>query len=150
MKRRTSRTSWVACSLLGTICLPLVAATLVDNKDVLQGDWTVASFVANGVNGTPTDLRETERKCTFTAGRVSLWPGEGSFKIDSGITPHGIDIAFDMGENKDKTFLGIYSLQGDELRICLARPGSDRPQAFKSEKGSGRLLIVYRRVKKPA
>ena len=42
---------------------------------------------------------------------------------------------------------GIYELNGDTLRICLARPGKERPKQFVSPSGEDLVLSTYQRVK---
>src|SRR5262249_19213157 len=39
---------------------------------------------------------------------------------------------------------GIYSLDGDELRLCLAPMDKDRPEAFPEKPGPGEVLILHR------
>ena len=41
--------------------------------------------------------------------------------------------------------LGIYEVNAEQIRICYGPPGGDRPQAFSSEKGTGRYLGEYSR-----
>ena len=47
------------------------------------------------------------------------------------------------------TLLGIYTLEGDVLKVCFAGPGEEqRPTEFKSESGKTGILI-FERVKAP-
>jgi uncharacterized protein (TIGR03067 family) len=39
---------------------------------------------------------------------------------------------------------GIYSLQGDQLKVYLAAPGKERPAAFPKEAGLTPVLILKR------
>ncbi|HVJ82241.1 MAG TPA: hypothetical protein VNC50_14330, partial [Planctomycetia bacterium] len=41
--------------------------------------------------------------------------------------------------------MGIYAIDGDELKLCLATRGGARPTEFKTEAGRDRLLITLRR-----
>ena len=127
---------------------PAISASQESNRDkeLLQGNWEIASFVANGKEGPPSELEENERKCSFTGDRIVIWHGEGTYKLGTA-KPNTIDIAFDKGEGKGKTYVGVYSLEGDTLKICLAKPGRERPKEFKSDADSGLLLVTYRRVK---
>ena len=45
------------------------------------------------------------------------------------------------------SMLGIYALEGDELKLCLPQPGRDRPTAFAAPEKSGTTLLVFRREK---
>jgi uncharacterized protein (TIGR03067 family) len=41
---------------------------------------------------------------------------------------------------------GIYLLEGDELTVCVAPPGGERPREFDCRAGSGCWLYLLRRV----
>ena len=41
---------------------------------------------------------------------------------------------------------GIYLLQGDVLRYCIAAPGRPRPTEFATTKGDGYTLVVLKRI----
>jgi uncharacterized protein (TIGR03067 family) len=69
----------------------------------------------------------------------------GVFKIDATKKPKEIDIMDDSGVKNDKTKLGIYELDGDTYKYCLAPAGKARPTAFTSKKGSGHSLGVSKR-----
>ena len=43
---------------------------------------------------------------------------------------------------------GIYELDGDTVRFCLAPADKDRPTDFTAKEGSGRMLSVWKRAKK--
>ena len=49
-----------------------------------------------------------------------------------------------------KTWLGIYLLEGDGLKICdnADDPGKGRPAAFATEPGSGRVLVNFKRAER--
>jgi hypothetical protein len=66
--------------------------------------------------------------------RRSACPGRG---------PRGAEDTLPDG----KKVRGIYELDGDTLRFCVAPPDKDRPTEFTSRKGSGYTLRVFRRVK---
>jgi uncharacterized protein (TIGR03067 family) len=87
------------------------------------------------------------------SGKVSVRRGdkviaEGTVKLDPTSKPKAIDVTFTAGERKGKTVLGIYEIEGDTFRVCVARPGGSRPAAFSAGAGSGRTLVVYEREKK--
>lgn len=63
------------------------------------------------------------------------------YRLDAGKTPKQIDI----GVAKDSVRIkGIYVLDGDELRLCLAQPDKDRPAAFPAKPARGEVLILHR------
>ena len=58
-----------------------------------------------------------------------------------------IDIMDETGMKNDKTKLGIYELDGDTYKFCLAPAGKPRPTEFTSKEGSGHSLGVSKREK---
>jgi uncharacterized protein (TIGR03067 family) len=63
------------------------------------------------------------------------------YRLDAGKTPKQIDI----GVAKDSVHIkGIYLLDGDELRLCLAQPGKARPAVFPEKPAPGEVLILQR------
>ena len=58
------------------------------------------------------------------------------------LSPKTIDLVPNYGQDKGKTFLGIYEADGERLRIC-ARPKGERPAKFTSEKGV--LIMVLKK-----
>ena len=44
--------------------------------------------------------------------------------------------------------LGIYELKDDELKICFAKGGGERPTEFLSKAGTEQSLVVLKREKK--
>jgi uncharacterized protein (TIGR03067 family) len=111
----------------------------------LEGTWVVVSFTDNGkendkargvqvlIRGktVKADTKDGELKWTFTAD-----PKKKT-----------IDLTPAVGPNQDETSKGTYSVKGDELKICLAQPGADRPKDLTSKKDSGQTLIVLKRAK---
>ena len=41
---------------------------------------------------------------------------------------------------------GIYKFNGDQLTICLAPPGKERPRRFDTGKNGGQIVITFRRA----
>jgi uncharacterized protein (TIGR03067 family) len=68
-------------------------------------------------------------------------------KLNPTKTPKTIDYEFTDGHDKNKTYLGIYEIEGDTLKDCFAPPGDERAKEFAAKVGSNHTLITYRRVK---
>jgi uncharacterized protein (TIGR03067 family) len=68
-------------------------------------------------------------------------------KIDTSKKPKTMDIIGAEGPNKGKTFLAIYELNGDTLRVCYNLGGKERPAEFKTTKDSLVFLATYQRAK---
>lgn len=61
--------------------------------------------------------------------------------------PKWIDIIAERGD-KTLTIVGIYSLDGDTLKLCHNDPGKPRPTEFVTKPGDQRSLVTLTRVKK--
>ena len=70
-------------------------------------------------------------------------PIKGIFKLDPTAEPKAIDYTDTFGADAGKTFLAIYSLEGDELIFCAADDGHERPTEFKTK--LGQVLRVNQR-----
>jgi len=73
---------------------------------------------------------------------------KGTFKLDPAARPQAIDVTGAEGPNKGKTFLAIYELTGDSLRICYDLEGKSRPTEFKTQRNTERFLVTYKREKR--
>jgi uncharacterized protein (TIGR03067 family) len=71
----------------------------------------------------------------------------GEFKIDETKMPKEIDIMDESGMKNDKTKLGIYELDDDKYKYCIAQAGKPRPTEFLSKADSGHSLGVSKREK---
>jgi uncharacterized protein (TIGR03067 family) len=142
---------------LGWLGAALTIGTAAAQDDVvkkelkkLQGTWATVSIEAAGEKVTDKDKIKTW-KLTTKGDKYTLKVGDemvqGTIEINPTKKPKTIDVKPDSGSNKGKTLLGIYELKGDNLKICLAPPGKDRPREFASEAGTAHQLVVYKREK---
>ena len=111
-----------------------------------QGFWTAASAT---LDGKPLPEGEAGKiHMIVSSGGIYETRGmegdDGEFKIDPEKDPKCIDMTPARGPDRGKTCRGIYELDGNELRVCTAPPGGQRPDEFRSEPGSGRKLITWR------
>lgn len=61
--------------------------------------------------------------------------------------PNAVDFLRSGGAARaGERFPGIYLLEGDELTVCVAPPGGERPREFGCRAGSGCWLYMLRRV----
>jgi uncharacterized protein (TIGR03067 family) len=72
---------------------------------------------------------------------------EGTVKRDPGKSPKTMDITGKKGPNVGKTFLCIYELKGDDLRVCYDLSGKARPTEFGTKADTLLFLVTYRRAK---
>jgi uncharacterized protein (TIGR03067 family) len=117
----------------------------------LEGTWATVSIEAAGHKVSDEDKIKT-RKLTTKGDKYTLKVGDetvqGTIEINPTKKPKTIDVKPDSGSNKGKTLLGIYELDGDSLKICLALPGRDRPTAFTTAAENGQQLVVYKQGKR--
>ena len=78
---------------------------------------------------------------SYVAGRVV----HGLFKINPLAKPKTIDIIFTEGPGKGHSQKGIYELDGDTQKICIAMPDQPRPTEFASKPASGHILEILKR-----
>src|SRR5208282_6306578 len=79
---------------------------------------------------------EGERFTTRATGLVY----RGVLEVDSTVEPKRLKMKFTEGPEKGNTNNGIYELEGDRWRICLAITGGPAPTEFATSPGSGRAL----------
>jgi uncharacterized protein (TIGR03067 family) len=118
----------------------------------LEGEWSIVSSEIDGqalphegLKDNSTKMVVKERETTVTLGAVVLL--KAKITVDPSKKPKRIDYTIIDGGPKGKTQLGIYELDGDTVKLCIAWPGMDRPVDFRTQEGDGRTLDVWKRVK---
>jgi uncharacterized protein (TIGR03067 family) len=112
----------------------------------LEGEWTMLSGV---LDGRPVDRRmlATGRRVTRGDETTVLFGTQVfmrmTFTLDTSRRPRAVDYQNLEGSNRGKAQRGIYELDGETLRLCVAPPGADRPANFATTPGDGRLLTVW-------
>jgi uncharacterized protein (TIGR03067 family) len=133
----------------------VVAAAVAYGQDsaaeikALNGVWTPASAELGG-KPFPDEVLKTMKLVmageayTATVGKAI---DKGTVKLDLTKKPKAMDIVGNDGPNKNKTFLAIYELNGDTLRICYDLSGKARPTEFKTQPDALIFLVNYKRSK---
>lgn len=126
-----------------------------DDLARLSGTWLTVSLVIDGKtvldeksppkSGPATKLVYEGTKWMIKVGDKTV--AGGVFQIDSAKSPKEIDIFDETGVKNETTKLGIYELNGDTYKYCLAPAGKPRPTEFTSKPGSGHSLGVSKRQK---
>lgn len=115
--------------------------------DSLQGTWSVTALEMDG-QSMPADMmgnaRITIQGKRFTSTGMGA-PYGGTLEINGSSGPRQLDMKFDSGPEKGNINRGIYELNGDTWKICLATRGEARPSAFVSPPGSGFALETLTR-----
>jgi len=87
---------------------------------------------------------------TKDAATVAEKGGEGIYHLDSAKSPKTIDIVTLGGARK--TALGIYTLDGDTLKLCLSIDPdkvAERPKEFSTKEGEMRVIVTFKRQTDP-
>jgi uncharacterized protein (TIGR03067 family) len=122
--------------------------------DKLRGVWLTVSLVNDGKKlvdeksppkGPATKLAYEGNKWMIRVGDKTV--ASGVFAIDATKKPKQIDIMDESGLKNEKTKLGIYQVDGDMYKFCLAPDGKPRPKDFTSKEGNGNSLGVMKREK---
>ena len=118
-----------------------------DESSRFEGRWSV---VSGTVDGDGQDMRGN--KVHISKGKFTLLEQDGSeqeatYEADTTMKPHHIDVTPKQGKDKGKVFKGILILEENLLKLCLARPGDDRPTEASSQEGSGHILLVLEPAK---
>jgi uncharacterized protein (TIGR03067 family) len=118
----------------------------------MEGTWAVVSHEADVQKQTAEQVKKVDIKLVVKGGKYSVYFGgmkytTGALKLDATKNPRQIDAVAEDGEFKGKAMKGIYELKGDEMRVCFAQPGKQRPTEFRTEKGTGQMLLGYKRIK---
>ena len=119
------------------------------DAELLEGVWIPASAELAGKQFPEATRKAMKLVMKGNTYKVSV--GElldvGTTKIDPSQKPKSIDVTGTEGPNRDKTYLAIYELDGDTLKICYDLSGKARPTEFKSKADSKLFLVVYKREK---
>ena len=117
-----------------------------------KGTWRLSSKEVNGKKFSEEEIKDViataDGSGKVTVRRGDQVIGEGTVKLDPTKKPKAIDVTFTEGERKGKTVLGIYEIDSDAFRVCVARDGDERPTDFSAKAGSGRTLVAYQRETK--
>jgi uncharacterized protein (TIGR03067 family) len=110
-----------------------------------QGTWRQIAHERDGVPD-PPDERGWEPRVTFAGDTFVVTLADrttaikGTFRLDPTQEPKAVDWTDTFGPDAGKTFLAIYSLEGDRLVFCAAAEGHERPTEFRA--GPGQDLRV--------
>lgn len=116
-----------------------------------QGTWTVDTYIFDGTDAAPAVKKSITRT---VEGDHVVWKRDGKNFAGTGLVldlskePKALDVIPDGGKSRGEHVLGIYTLDGDRLMICMAAPGKGRPERFSAEKGSGHTLMKFVRLAK--
>jgi uncharacterized protein (TIGR03067 family) len=129
-------------------CSPARGRAADGQKDELQGVWVATAIDISGKLAPPDEIKAT--RFTFKGDKVLVRHPtfgkrevEATFKADREKSPKQLDIDL----IKLSSFVGIYEVNGDELRICYVTNNNpkNRPTKFASPREEPWVLIVFKR-----
>jgi uncharacterized protein (TIGR03067 family) len=136
--------------------LPVLPALLLiapgdptrSDLDRLQGTWVLVAMQREGEEVPAEDLKGST--AVYEGNHIILRDGDrvrrrGLVTLDPSRKPKAINTWDQDGPYEDQTVPGIYELDGDTLRLCFSRPGSERPKEFNTRTRPGVLFCVYKR-----
>lgn len=141
----TRTTRIISCVLV----LALTAISYADDAKDMDGTWLPAEGALAGTKVGDELLKGTTLKIKSGTYEV-LVAGQkdaGKLMLDSGKKPKTMDIKGEDGPNKGKTFLAIYELTGDTLKISYDLSGTKRPTGFESTQENKWFVVTYKRMK---
>jgi uncharacterized protein (TIGR03067 family) len=120
--------------------------------DKLQGTWVTVAITSDGKKVLDEKSPPSNVKLAYEGHTWKVKVGDnviatGSTKLDPSKSPKEIDVTHETGRKKGETLLGIYELNGDTYKYCIAQPGKSRPKDFVSKEGTGDSLIISKREK---
>jgi len=135
--------------LFGITCVAVLLAVyggsvVADEPLKIEGRWKVVSVELAGapVPGlTDAGLVFVDGRKVFTLpdGRIE----KGTYQLNAAKQPSEIDTTT---EGRGGTEKGIYEVDRDILKLCLATGAGERPREFATREGSDQLLMILRRV----
>src|SRR5437762_13195268 len=129
--------------------LIVVAAGLLVGADDAQKDeppagaWVVSALTHGGND----DANAKDSTVTFADGKMTIKETggkehRGTYTLDTNKKPATIDVVPADGPETGMTMKGVFALEKAELKLCLARPGKDRPTTLNSKAGEETMLVV--------
>jgi uncharacterized protein (TIGR03067 family) len=124
----------------------------IEDRGEILGTWETWVTVSSAVDGKPQPPRKIRETWAITAETISTSRGEEAikahspeersytYKLDPITSPKSIDLT----SPGTGTMPGIYSLDGDELRVCYGV--DERPTGFAHDDRDGPYLQVLKRV----
>src|SRR5437016_601895 len=136
---------FLTCAILA---LPIAMSFGADDSKTIQGVWKPVTAVLGGKPMPPPVVKAITLTLTNGMYDVAV-EGErsdkGTVKLDPKASPRKMTITGTDGPNLGKTFLAIYELKDDTLRICYDLSGEKSPTEYKSIEGTKLYLVTYKR-----
>jgi uncharacterized protein (TIGR03067 family) len=141
----------LSAGMMMTLCSAGIGDAAKKADSTLDGIWVIKSAEIGGKKlpsqGAPP-VKLTLKKGTYEVQAESL--DRGTVTYDDSAKPKRMEIKGVEGPNAGKTFLAIYELSGDEMKVCYDLSGKAHPTEFKTQPNSTLFLATYERQKPEA
>jgi len=121
------------------------------DRKLYEGTWRIVSLTVDGNEVAEDDAKKITVVNAADGGWTILVDGKeiakGTSEIDPSKKPKTIDLKTTEGNDAGKTSLGIYEIEKDTRKVCIAKPDAERPTKFASKSGSGMILATFKREK---
>lgn len=145
------------CLILFIAGVLLAADDSSSTRDLekLRGTWLTISLINDGKTLVDESTPPKDGPATKVAYEGNKWfvkvadktVASGIVRVNATKSPREIDILDESGTVNDKAKLGIYELDRNRYKFCLAPAGKPRPTEFTSKPGTGYSLGVSKREK---
>jgi uncharacterized protein (TIGR03067 family) len=118
--------------------------------DKLQGTWYSLSTEMDGANTAAEDKTDLHviKGNQVIAKKDGKEISQAEIVVEPGKPFRKVTIQMKTGDNKDKTWVGIYQVDGDSLKWCGCWKGeNDLPTSFGTKKGDKYFLRAMKRQK---
>jgi uncharacterized protein (TIGR03067 family) len=122
-----------------------------EDKDAILGTWKVEEVEVDGKDGSDTEkgMELKGATLTFTADKIVAKAGEKSVEFTYKLDPSAKPKTIDLDNGGGKSWMSVYSLDGNTLKICSPHePGGDRPAEVGTKEGSRSFMLVLKREAK--
>jgi uncharacterized protein (TIGR03067 family) len=145
------RTCLALALSVGLLCAARLRAEKPARNDALQklqGSWSLVEVKGKQPAEFSGQARMIVKGNSYSVKVGDKTVEEGTIQVHDGKKPTPIDIRVTSGQNKGKTFYGIFEVAGDTARAAFGPAGVDRrPEGF-SARGAGVMVRIYKREKK--
>ncbi len=112
-------------------------------RSKLRGSWQLVEQDGHRLPEEEEPLCTTFSGPLYTHRRGKAVLLRGDLWLDPSREPKAMNLTPRTGPDAGKTYPGIYEIEGQQLTICYALQGRERPDGFRA--GPNRSLLVFRR-----